>query len=108
MAESIDKEADANNGHLSFVFNCSTFCAYDDSGNKSAPLFPVPQGGLAAGSVLGVVLDMDKRTLSFSYNGETKQAYEVPEDTWYPFFAIGQAGKSIQIVREVMHRAGFY
>lgn len=97
----IDKEVDANNGHLSFVFNCSTFCAYDDTGNKSAPLFEVPPGGLAPGSVLGVVLDMDKKTLSFSYGGVTRLAYEIPEDTWHPFFAIGQAGKTIQVVREV-------
>jgi hypothetical protein len=98
LAESIDKEEDANNGNLSFVFNCTTFCAYDDSGNKTLPLFQVPAGGLPAGSVIGLTLDLDKKTLSFTYNGVSKQAFEVPEDTWYPFFALGQAGKSVKVI----------
>ncbi len=98
MAESIDKEDDGNNGNLSFVFNCTTFCAYDDSGNKTLPLFPVPAGGLPAGSMIGLILDLDKKTLSFTYNGVCKQAFDVPEDTWYPFFALGQSGKTVQVV----------
>jgi hypothetical protein len=45
---------------------------------------------------------MDKKLLSFSFNGVVEEAFAVPEDTWYPFFALGQFGKSVAVVREVL------
>ncbi len=97
---SISKTDDAQNGNLSFLINCTTGAAYDESGNKK-PVFNVPGGGMAVGSIVFVKLDLDAKTLSFGLNEKpTEPTFrDLPEDTWYPFFALGSQNKVISVYR---------
>jgi hypothetical protein len=57
---------------------------------------------MTLGSIVAVRLDLDQKTLSFGLNGKglDKPTFvDLPEDTWYPFFALGAPNKSISVFR---------
>lgn len=92
---------DSQNSNLSFILNLTTGGAYDNCGNKHACFSNVRKGGLPAGSVISLHLDMDASTLTFGLNGAWNEAptfTDLPPDTWYPFFAIGSMQKSLSVV----------
>jgi hypothetical protein len=86
------------------IFLCTLDCyfgcvyAFGDAGVK---YMDVPKGGLPAGSLVSVRLDLDKRTLTFGLNGKWHDKpviIDIAPTTWYPYVQLGDRS-AITIVR---------
>jgi hypothetical protein len=66
----------------------------------------VPVGGLPAGSLVSVRLDLDKRTLTFGLNGKWHDKpviIDIAPNMWYPYVRLWNSGNGITIVRSNSH-----
>jgi hypothetical protein len=93
------------NGDISCMLGCydGYVCAF----GKWDKYMDVPVGGLPAGSLVSVRLDLDKRTLTFGLNGEwhDKPALtDIEPNTWYPFVQLWNSESGITVVHPSSYR----